>query len=175
MQENLLQLKDDHANPGYRHRQIHPYLTQLGKRRILCEFGNIAGRLDDIQAFHDQNALIRELRKIWGADEGKAGKADRSLVSRWENELGFSRELILAAAPYAAEAKQPMAYLDKILADYREKGITTKPDTRKNTGKVLPAQNFEQRDYSDVPDEMMKDLAREMEAFRQENGGKSDA
>ena len=158
-------------------------LLQSWKEKGLDSLKDVQGY---VQAFHDQNALIRELRKIWGADERKAGKADRSLVSRWENELGFSRELILAAAPYAAEAKQPMAYLDKILADYREKGITTpeaarkehekaKPDTRKNTGKVLPAQNFEQRDYSDVPDEMMKDLAREMEAFRQENGGKSDA
>ena len=141
-----------------------------------------------VQEFHDQTALIREMRRIWGSDDKKIGKADRSLVSRWENELGFSRELLLAAAPYAAEAKQPMAYMDRILADYREKGITTPEEarqdhdgkkagteSRKKPGRVLPAQDFPQRDYSDVPDEMMNDLAREMEAFRQENGGESDA
>ena len=141
-----------------------------------------------VQEFHDQTALIREIRGIWGIDDRKIGKADRSLVSRWENELGFSREMLLAAASYAAEANQPMAYMDKILASYREKGITTPEAARlehesgrnragatKKTGKILPAQDFEQRDYSDVPEEIMNDLAREMEAFRQENGGKSDA
>ena len=141
-----------------------------------------------VREFHDQTALIREMRRIWGVDEKKIGKADRSLVSKWENELGFSRELMLAAAPYAAEAKQPMAYLDKILEDYREKGISTpeearkdhdnsriKTGERKKPGKVLPAQDFAQRDYSNVQNEIMQDLAREMEAFRQENGGESDA
>ena len=141
-----------------------------------------------VQEFHEQTALIREMRRIWGIDEKKIGKADRSLVSRWENELGFSRELLLAAAPYAAEAKQPMAYMDRILADYREKGITTPEEARldhdsirgktgekKKPGKILPAQDFSQRDYSDVPDEIVKNLARELEAFNQENGGKADA
>ena len=139
-----------------------------------------------VQVFHDQTALIRELRGIWGTDEKKIGTADRSLVSKWENAFGFSRELILAAAPYAAEAKQPMAYLDSILAGYRQKGITTpeearndhgstKTGGRKKQGKILPAQDFEQRDYHHVPDEMMEELAREMEAFRQENGGQPDA
>ena len=139
-----------------------------------------------VQAFHEQNALIRELHTIWGTDEARIGKADRSLVSKWETELGFSRELILSAAPYAAEAKQPMAYLDKILTGYREKGIRTPEEARRDhesvrpgkstkTGRILAAQDFEQRDYSNVPDEMMEELARKMKAFRQENGGQSDA
>ena len=139
-----------------------------------------------VQSFHDQTALIRELRKIWGTDENRIGKTDRSLLSKWENEMGFGREMILAAAVYAAEAKQPMAYLDKILADYLDKGIRTPEQAKKDhesrkgtsasrSGKVLPAQDFAQRDYSGVQDEMMKSLAKEMEAFMQENGGKSDA
>ena len=79
-----------------------------------------------------------------------------------------------------------MAYLDKILADYREKGIRTPDQAKKDhegrkgssaprNGKVLPAQDFAQRDYSGVQDEMMKSLAKEMEAFKHGNGGKSDA
>lgn len=81
-----------------------------------------------------------------------------------------------------------MAYMDRILADYREKGITTPEEARldhdsirgktgekKKPGKILPAQDFSQRDYSDVPDEIVKNLARELEAFNQENGGKADA
>ena len=139
-----------------------------------------------VQSFHDQTALIRELRKIWGTDENRIGKTDRSLLSKWENEMGFGREMILAAAVYAAEAKQPMAYLDKILTDYKDKGIRTPEEAKQDhqgrkgtnasrSGKVLPAQDFAQRDYSGVQDEMMKSLAKEMEAFKHENGGKSDA
>ena len=36
--------------------------------------------------------------------------------------------------------------------------------------KKVIAQDFTQRDYSDVPDQMMNDLARDMEAFRKEVG-----
>ena len=139
-----------------------------------------------VQAFHDQTALIRELRGIWGKDQSGIGKADRSLVSKWEDEFCFSQELILSAAPFASEAKQPMAYLDRILSEYHEKGITTPEEARKDhlssqsgkgkrTGRTLPAQDFEQRPYEEVPEQMMEDLAREMDAFRKENGGQSDA
>ena len=141
---------------------------------------------DYVKAFHEQTALLRELRQTWGTDENRIGKTDRSLIAKWENEYGFSRELILAAAPYAAEAKQPMAYLDKILEGYHNKGITTPAQAKKEhesgagkgqarTGKVLPAQDFAQRDYSGVEDEMIRDLAKEMEAYKRGNGGKSDA
>ncbi len=139
-----------------------------------------------VQAFHDQTDLIRRMKKIWGTDEGRIGKADRSLVLKWENELGFSPEVILEAAAYASEAKQPMVYLDRILTDYHEKGVSTPEQVRlehaaftagskTRTGKVSPAQDFVQRSYEDVPDQMIADLDKEVRAFKQENGGESDA
>ena len=138
-----------------------------------------------VQAFHDQNAMIREIRQIWGTDEKRISKTDRSLLTRWEKEMGFSRQMILAAASYATEARQPMSYLDRILTDYKQKGITTPDQARKDhesrkTGsgkpaKVLPAQDFIQRDYSGVQNEMLQSLAQEMEAFKRGNGGESDA
>ena len=139
-----------------------------------------------VQSFHDQTSLIRELHSLWGTDEKRIGKTERSQISKWKKEFGFSNEMILAAGRYASEAKQPMAYLEKILADYREKGITTPEEAKlehgktgkgdqKRNGRVLAAQDFSQRDYSNVPEEMMQDLAREMKAYRQENGGESDA
>ncbi len=139
-----------------------------------------------VQAFHDQTAMIRELRAIWGTDESRIGKADRELLQKWVRDYGFSRDAILAAAGYAAEANQPMVYLDKILADYHSKGIHTpdaikaehgsaRKNVRQKAGRILPAQDFSQRDYSQVQDEMIKDLAKEMEAFKKENGGQPDA
>ena len=70
---------------------------------------------DYVKTFHEQTALIRKLKSIWGTDEGRIGKTDRSLIYKWKNEFGFSTEAITVAASYAAEAKQPMTYLDKIL------------------------------------------------------------
>lgn len=140
-----------------------------------------------VQAFHDQTALIREMRKIWGTDETRVGKADRSLVSKWENEMGFSRETILATAPFAAEAKQPMAYLDKILADYKEKGISTPEEARreheksktagpsKAKGKTVSAQDYDQRDYNDVQNMIMEAQRKRLEERMRKNGGESDA
>ena len=139
-----------------------------------------------VQAFHDQNDLIRKMKKIWGTDEARIGKADRSLVLKWENELGFSPEVIVEAAGYAAEAKQPMTYLDRILTSCHEKGIHTLEQVRAEhrafaagsktgNGKIAPAQNFNQRSYEHVPEQMIADLDREVQAFMHENGGESDA
>ncbi len=138
-----------------------------------------------VQAFHDQTALIRQLKKAWGTDETRISKTDRSLIRKWEQELGLSRDVILEAAGYASEADRPMAYLDSILTDYQGKGITTPEQvrleheknrgSRKKTGKVLPGQDFAQRSYDDVPEEMIKNLENEVRAFMNENGGESDA
>ena len=138
-----------------------------------------------VQAFHDQTTLIRQLKKTWGTDEARISKTDRSLINKWEHELGFRRDVILEAARFASEAKQPMAYLDSILADYRDKGITTPEQVRtehetnragrKKPQKLLPGQDFAQRSYDDVPEEMIKDLENEVRAFMNENGGEPDA
>ena len=209
LREILKELGKGEINP--RNLQLYDQMTALYPREIIliaaCECGHNGKDAGDIlkllqswkekgletlqdvenyvQAFHDQTALIRELRRIWGTDESRVGKNDRSLVSKWEKEYGFDRQMIIAAARYAAEAKSPMSYLDKILTDYHEKGITTPEQAEqerkqagggsRKTGRILPAQDFEQRDYSEVQDEMMKDLARDMQAFKQKNGGKSDA
>ncbi len=138
-----------------------------------------------VRAFRDQGNLIRELRKIWGTDETRAGKADRSYVTRWQTELGYGEEMILLAAPMAAEAKKPMPYLDKILTAWHEQGIRTPEEAQKelkkgaaagetpvrNRGsKTVVAQEYEQRDYSQVQDELMEKQNREMEAFLRGNG-----
>ena len=139
-----------------------------------------------INVFHDQMALIREIRKMWGNNDRGVGSIDRNMINKWENELGFSREMIKTAAKYAVEAKQPMTYLGKILEYYKEKGINTpekakldhesrKKISSKKEGKVLPAQDFAQRDYTNVQDKIMQSLAKEMEAYMHENGGESDA
>ena len=41
--------------------------------------------------------------------------------------------------------------------------------------KIMPAQNFPQRSYQDVQEQMMQDLEKEVQSFMEENGGESDA
>jgi len=73
--------------------------------------------------------------------------------------------------------------LDKLLAGFNECATHGAPTLAyleavlKGTGKkkpqmkVLPAQNFPQRDYSDVQDELMANLAREIEEFNARGTG----
>jgi DnaD/phage-associated family protein len=123
-------------------------------------------------------------------DPSRVRKTDRGLVSKWEKDLGFSREMILTAAAYAADATIPTTYLDKILTEYKEKGITTPEQAEKErkqyrmtSGKTagkpartVVAQQYEQRDYTGVQDELIAQQDKDMEEFmRNENGGKPDA
>ena len=140
-----------------------------------------------VRAFHSQTEMIRELRSVWGMSPLRISKNDRSFLTRWEKEMGFSREMILATAPLASDANIPMIYLDTILKGYREKGITTPEEAAKERkqyrsgGKAKPAktviaQQYEQRDYQGVQDELMARQDREMEEYLlRENGGTPDA
>ena len=106
---------------------------------------------------------------------------------KWEQEFGFKKETILAAAVYASEAKQPMTYLDTILKDYQAKGITTPEQARREHGQKktttptatkrtkVNAQDYEQRDYSEVQDQMMEAQNRRILERLLADGGESDA
>lgn len=129
-----------------------------------------------IAEFRARSGLLRELRGKWGLS-GRMGEADRKLLGEWE-DLGFDREMILHCADFAAGTERPMAYLDKLLRAYAEKGIRTieaadrereshQEEMKKNRGtgrqNTLPAQQYEQRDYSEemeTPEEMLARLKR---------------
>ena len=140
-----------------------------------------------VQAFHRQTDLVHELRSIWGMNVSRVTKTDRDFLTRWEKEMGFSREMILDTASLASNARIPMIYLDSILKTYRDKGITTPEEAAKereqfqNAGKAKPAktviaQQYDQRDYSHVQEELIAQQDREMEEYLlRENGGEPDA
>ena len=127
-----------------------------------------------IAEFKARSELLLELRHKWGLN-GRMGEKDRAMLGAWETELGFSREMILFTADYAAGAERPMAYLDKVLRACAEKGIRTpeaveaehqsrlragrdgagKPERERN-----PAQRYPQRDYSREMESMEEMFAR---------------
>ena len=128
-----------------------------------------------IREFRAQSDLMRKLRESWGL-RGSLGGADRATIGKWEKEMGFPPEIILYAAEAAAGAEKPMAYLNKILQEYAEKGIRTREQIdaarqahqERKAGKPAPgaaktvaAQQYAQRDYSgpgENPDDVLERL-----------------
>ena len=126
---------------------------------------------EHIEAFHEKEEFLKSLRMKWSVRDAEPGQKALQLLAKWENELGFSRDMISLAAEYAFEARKPVAYMDAILAGWAEKGIRTPgaaeqerldkkkqpADTgRKGGEKTVPAQQYSQRDYSQEQDEAMQ-------------------
>ena len=133
-----------------------------------------------IRDFRAQSELMRQLRAAWGL-RASLGSADRTMITEWEKELGFSPEIILFAAENAAGAEKPMAYLNRILREYAEKGIRTREQIEaerrehqerarngaaSRPGKSVSAQQYEQRDYSGQDESLEEALARAEEMMR---------
>ena len=130
-----------------------------------------------IADFRAESEMLLALRRKWGLGSRMSEK-DRALARSWEKELGFSREMILAAADAAAGSEKPMAYLDAILRDCARRGIRTpeaaerdraaRKQARAGDGKkaagTVPAQQYSQRDYTE-PRESVEDVMKRL------NGG----
>jgi len=126
-----------------------------------------------VRGFNAQTEFLTELRNLWGLKSG-LGTRGRDLLSKWENQLGFSREVILLCAESAAGTARPMSYLDKVLQTYAEKGIRTRAQvlaerqhaestsSAPRPGKTVIAQQYAQRNYSG-PEESVEDVLRRME------------
>lgn len=126
---------------------------------------------EHISAFHDKEEFLKSLRKKWSVHGNEPGQKAFELLEKWENELGFSREMILLSADLAFEAKKPIAYMDKTLCHWAEEGIRTPDDIRleqernsgpneikhrKNNQRTVSAQKYTQRDYTGEQDDAMR-------------------
>lgn len=126
--------------------------------------------LEHIEAFHEKEEFIKTLRQKWAGRETDIGQKTLQMLEKWENGMGFSREMISLAADEAYEAKKPISYMDKLLQSWAEKGIKTAEaakkeqkaheeqsgSLRKNPAKNVAAQQYAQRDYEDEQDEAVR-------------------
>lgn len=115
-----------------------------------------------IAGFREKEEFLKSIRSRWSSRETDTGGRHMEMLTRWEEELGMSRELIMKAANYAADTRRPMAYLDALMNRYAEKGIRTPEaaeadraafasqyrEMAQRAGQKLPAQQYSQRDYS---------------------------
>ena len=116
------------------------------------------GFLDDDEAHQLQNDHNRILDAA--KDAGfKGSNSENAALLRFYADFGL--EKVLEGISACMEHSAPnIAYLGAVL-----KGNKSKP-AGKPSGKVLPFQDFAQRDYSGVEDKLMADLAKEMEEFK---------
>ena len=120
----------------------------------------------------EQNEFLIVLYQAMQLDEKtKPNAADRALVKQWTEEWRFAQMFVLGCAPWAAGKKSPMAYLNKMLKVFREKGITTMEAAKAErerfeqqpsqstapaarTPKVVGEQQYTQRTYTPTQDAM---------------------
>ena len=83
---------------------------------------------------------------------------DRALYKTWTEDWNLPLELICYAAEISAGASNPLTYLNRILSDYKQNGITTveqaqshKKDTKSTatTATVIAGKDMERRSYTD--------------------------
>lgn len=125
-----------------------------------------------VNKMDELNRLGRQLYQLWGRRSGVKA-SDRQLMQLWQDEWGFSNEMIIACAAYAADKEKPMQYLNGVLRACKEKGYTTPEEImrdrsewqkqfeqstqQKPKGKVVREQQYTQREYdeqNDMPDWM---------------------
>ena len=146
--------------------------------------------LEHIDAFHDKEEFLKTLRQKWAGRDTDIGQKAMQLLEKWENELGFSREMITLAADLAFEARKPAAYMDKTLTYWAEKKIRKPEDVekdrknhreqypqtiQKNTGKTVTAQHYEQRNYDDEQNDALKRMVARINEKEDVNGGADHA
>ena len=120
----------------------------------------------------EQNEFLIVLYQAMQLDEKtKPNAADRALVKQWTEEWRFAQMFVLGCAPWAAGKKSPMAYLNKMLKVFREKGITTMEAAKAererfeqqpsqstapaaHAQKVVGEQQYTQRTYTPTQDAM---------------------
>ncbi len=114
-----------------------------------------------------QNRLLKSLLESAGR-EAAPKLSDRELLLKWRQDWGFSEPMLQQAAELAKHTDKPLLYMDKILNDWHDKGISTPAEAEKNqesrkaaaeaaatapqgkpakAGKVVAEQQYKQRAY----------------------------
>ena len=70
------------------------------------------------------NDSLRQLYNVLGM-ENKPNAADRRLLNKWLDIFYYDMAFIFACAAWAVGKDKPMAYLDKLITGFHQKGITT--------------------------------------------------
>lgn len=104
-----------------------------------------------------QDELIRGVLTKCGLAR-RVSASDRLLYKTWTESWGLPRDVVLYAAERTAGAQSPIAYLNRILADYKQAGITTVEQAQARrtaasqstaTKATIHGENIQRQEYSD--------------------------
>ncbi|NLB90161.1 MAG: DnaD domain protein, partial [Clostridiales bacterium] len=124
-----------------------------------------------VAAFYQANQLLVTIYEIAGHN-GRPTANHRQLVKKWQEEWGFSEEMLGIAAQNAQHAEKKIPYIDAILSAWHEQGIDTVDKVEsvqtahqqksvnniKSKGKKkVSEQQYEQRNYEEI--DLMKQAA----------------
>ncbi len=110
---------------------------------------------EHLARFHAAGEELRALFEVCGR-QGRITQADRAWYEKWRR-AGFGTDMLTLAAQRAhGITGNKIAYMDSILSSWQKNGITSpaqaekeQPPVRGRPEKVLNAQKFEQRDYTE--------------------------
>lgn len=124
------------------------------------------------------NQQLRELADITGMSIGR-NKANRDLLTRWQQEWRMPRELISLAAEFAHGKERPMGYISQLISSWHEAGISTIEEARAeqerrisqpksaalaaSAPKRVIEQQYAQRtydpnDYDQIPEDLLEEM-----------------
>ena len=124
----------------------------------------------------DENDFLLMLYEVLGVSV-KPNAADRRLAKKWQADYGYDMTFITQCAAWAVGKEKPMAYLDKVLSNFYEKGVRDMTSAEKEHEefrkkmqaqpaavaprgpKTVEQQQYTQREYThteDAMDAMMK-------------------
>lgn len=72
---------------------------------------------------HEHDADINKVKNIF-SDNGEIKDFERAYIKKWLEDYSFSMEVVLFAASISLSADKPWAYMNKILASWKDAGIT---------------------------------------------------
>ena len=107
-----------------------------------------------------QDKQIKNVLQTAGLLRG-VSTSDRNSYKTWTDVWGFADDLILYVAGLASGATNQMAYINKVLADFKSKGIDSveKAQAQKNQDKPKTQAKYKQREYTDDEfDALFEDL-----------------
>ncbi|MDR0461747.1 MAG: DnaD domain protein [Christensenellaceae bacterium] len=99
-----------------------------------------------ISSMVTRDKAIKEIVSGFGLSRPVAN-IDRDFYTTWTDTWNFTPEIINYAATLSIDKSSPMAYLNKVLASWFEKKITTL-DAAKKSGYTVPAVNMTRHSYS---------------------------
>jgi DNA replication protein DnaD len=137
----------------YAVRAVHRRLNHAGldevdnqlSRWVEKGLGSAAAVQQEAERTRERNQFLRQVFEKASVDKQRPSENDRNTLSRWENEYGMSRDLILLAAEYASGRPSPMDAMNIILKDWAAKGIHNADAARAEHNQHVQAQNQTQK------------------------------